>query len=117
MNRTMANKNEIQDTSRIDRLFERISALIEQARSFVASSVNVAEVRTRYEAGRYIFEDEQQGERAAYGKQILRNLSAKLTERYGNDWSYDTLVRCRKFYTAYQDAAIVATPLPQLDAL
>ncbi|MBR1644496.1 MAG: DUF1016 family protein [Bacteroidales bacterium] len=111
----MAKKNEIQDTSRIDKLFERISALIEQARSFVASSVNVAEVRTRYEAGRYIFEDEQQGERAAYGKQVLRNLSIRLTEKYSDDWSYDTLVRCRKFYTAYQDAEIVATPLPQLE--
>ena len=111
----MAKQNEIQDTSRIDTLFERISTLIEQARSFVASSVNVAEVRTRYEAGRYIFEDEQQGERAAYGKHILRNLSNRLTERYGEDWSYDTLVRCRKFYTAYQDAEIVATPLPQLE--
>ena len=111
----MTKKNEIQETSRIDALFERISTLIEQARSFVASSVNVAEVRTRYEAGRYIFEDEQQGERAAYGKHILRNLSNRLTERYGEDWSYDTLVRCRKFYTAYQDAEIVATPLPQLE--
>ena len=111
----MAKKNEIQDTSRIDKLFERISVLIEQARSFVASSVNTAEVRTRYEAGRYIFEDEQRGERAAYGKQVLRNLSIRLTEKYGDDWSYDTLVRCRKFYTAYQDAEIVATPLPQLE--
>jgi len=111
----MTKKKEIQETSRIDALFERISTLIEQARSFVTSSVNVAEVRTRYEAGRYIFEDEQQGERAAYGKHILRNLSNRLTERYGEDWSYDTLVRCRKFYTAYQDTEIVATPLPQLE--
>ena len=77
--------------------------------------MNTAEVRTRYEAGRYIFEDEQRGERAAYGKQVLRNLSIRLTEKYGDDWSYDTLVRCRKFYTAYQDAEIVATPLPQLE--
>ena len=106
--------NEIQDVTRVNLLFERISALIEQARRVVVSTVNVAEVKTRFEVGRYIFEDEQQGERAAYGKRILKNLSERLMERFGNDWSYDTLVRCRKFYTAYHDAEIVATPLPQL---
>lgn len=106
---------EIQDVKRVNLLFERISSLIEQARKVVVSTVNVAEVKTRFEVGRYIFEDEQQGERAAYGQRILKNLSERLMERFGNDWSYDTLVRCRKFYTAYHDAEIVATPLPQLE--
>lgn len=108
-------RNEIQDVKRVNLLFERISVLIEQARKVVVSTVNVAEVKTRFEVGRYIFEDEQQGERAAYGQRILKNLSERLMERFGNDWSYDTLVRCRKFYTAYHDAEIVATPLPQLE--
>ena len=35
--------------------------------------------------------------------------------RYGADWTYDTLVRCRKFYQAYANASIGATPLPQLE--
>jgi len=108
-------KKEIKETSGIDQLFERISTLIEQARRYVVNTVNVTEVKTRFEVGRYIFEDEQQGGRAAYGKQILKNLSARLTERFGNDWSYDTLVRCRKFFMAYNNAEIVATPLPQLE--
>lgn len=114
----MSNKepevNDIQETKRAEALFERISALIEQSRQFVASTVNIAEVKTRYEVGRYIFEDEQQGERAAYGKQILKNLSVRLIERFGNDWSYDTLKRCRFFYQAYEKAVIGATVLPQL---
>lgn len=103
------------ETERIDALFARISALIEQARTFVVSSVKVAEVKTRYEVGRYIFEDEQQGERAAYGQRILKNLSAKLIEKFGGDWSYDTLKRCRFFYQAYEHAVIGATPLPQME--
>ena len=113
----MAQKNEIQETARIDALFERISGLIEQARNVVVNTAKAAEVKTRYEVGRYIFEDEQKGERAAYGKQILKNLSVKLMDRFGDDWSYDTLIRCRKFYTSYQNAEIVATPLPQLENL
>ena len=105
----------IQDTNRTNVLFDRIAALIEKSRQFVVSAVNVAEVRTRYEVGRFIFEDEQQGGRATYGKQILKNLSVRLTKRFGNDWSYDTLIRCRKFYQTYENAVIVATPLPQLE--
>ena len=104
----------IQDTNRTNALFERIAALIDQSRHYVVSAVNVAEVRTRFEVGRFIFEDEQQGERATYGKQILKNLSVRLTKSFGNDWSYDTLIRCRKFYQAYENAVIVATTLPQL---
>ena len=46
---------------------------------------------TRGQVGRYIFEDEQQGGRASYGKQVLKNLSARLMSRYGKDWTYDTL--------------------------
>ena len=113
----MAQNIEIQDSTRIDALFERISALLEQARNVVVYTAKSAEVKTRYEVGRYIFEDEQQGERAAYGKQVLKNLSVKLMDRFGDDWSYDTLIRCRKFYTSYQNAVIVATPLPQLENL
>ena len=43
-------------------LFERISALIEEARKRVVTTVNIAEVYTKYSIGQYIVEDEQQGE-------------------------------------------------------
>ncbi len=105
----------IETTQRIEALFERISSLIDHARTYAISAVKIAEVKTRYEVGHYIFEDEQQGERAKYGEQVLKQLSARLMERYGSDWTYDTLVRCRKFYQAYANASIGATPLPQLE--
>lgn len=108
----MMEKSEIQE-ARLDALFKKVSTLIEQSRHLVYATVNVAEVKTRYEVGRYIFEDEQQGERAKYGRQILKNLSALLMERYGGDWTYDTLKRCRYFYKAYENVSIGATSLPQ----
>ncbi len=68
----------------VDALFERISALIEESRKKVATAVNIAEVYTKYEIGRYIVEDEQEGKaRAAYGKQVLPILSQKLTDKFG----------------------------------
>lgn len=45
--------------NRTDNLYNRISELIEQSRRFAVNAVNVAEIRTRFEVGRYIFEDEQ----------------------------------------------------------
>lgn len=97
--------NEIQEIKRIDVLFENVAKLIEQARQHVATTVNVAEVYTKYHIGQYIVEDEQQGEyRAKYGKQVLKNLSDRLAERYGNGWSYETLAACKKFFLVYSNS-------------
>lgn len=87
----MKEKHNSQELQRIDSLYDKITTLIEQARKAVYLNVNSLEVKTRYEVGRYIFEDEQNGKRASYGKQILLNLSTRLITKYGKDWSYDTL--------------------------
>ena len=103
--------NEI--NKREESLFERISALIEDARKRVVTTVNIAEVYTKYSIGQYIVEDEQQGEyRAQYGKQVLQNLSARLTERFGDGWTVDTLKRCRYFYNVYASKEKGETLLP-----
>lgn len=103
--------NDIQ--KREDALFERISALIEEARKRVATTVNIAEVYTKYSIGQYIVEDEQQGEyRAQYGKQVLKGLSTKLKERFGDGWTVDTLKRCRYFYNVYSSKEKRETLLP-----
>ena len=95
--------NEI--NKREDSLFERISVLIEKARKRVVTTVNIAEVYTKYNIGQYIVEDEQQGEyRAQYGKQVLQNLSNKLTERFGEGWSYPNLRKIRQFYLIYSNS-------------
>lgn len=100
----------------IDALFERISALIEESRKRVATAVNIAEVYTKYEIGRHIVEDEQEGKaRAAYGKQVLPILSQKLTDKFGSGWSLETLKSARKFYSAYAPQAIRSTALTKSD--
>lgn len=101
----MAQKNEIQETARIDVLFEKVSALINQARKHVATTINVAEVYTKYHIGQYIVEDEQQGKaRAEYGKQVLKTLSNRLSARFGNGWSEETLKLCRRFFMVYSNS-------------
>ncbi|MEI6148753.1 MAG: PDDEXK nuclease domain-containing protein, partial [bacterium] len=44
-------------------------------------------------------------ERAKYGKQVLSDLSTRLTQRYGNGYSVPNLQNFRKFYLAYNARA------------
>ena len=110
----MTQKNEIQEMGRMDVLFERISDLIEQARRRVMTSVNITEVYTKYSIGQYIVEDEQQGNaRAEYGKQVLKELSARLTERFGDGWSYPTMKNIRQFYLIYSKRLNSVEPIEE----
>lgn len=95
-----------------EKLFEAISALIDESRCQISKSINTAMVYTYYGVGQYIVEYEQGGNpRAEYGKGVLRKLSERLTERYGNGWSVDTLEKSRKLYVLYSNSATVSRNL------
>lgn len=75
--RIMANEI-IKTSDSIEDLFSKVSGLIEQARSYVKTSVNTTEVYTKYYIGKYIVEYEQSGNvRAEYGKRVI--LTKRLT--------------------------------------
>ena len=94
--------NEI--SKREDSLFEHVSKLIDEARKHLKTTIDTTMVYTYYGVGKYIVEDEQQGEtRAAYGKTVLKRLSVRLTEKYGKGWSYSNLRQIRQFYMVYSD--------------
>lgn len=85
-----------------DKLFEVISQLIEESRRQVAKSINTAMVYTYYGVGQYIVEYEQGGNaRAEYGKGVLKALSERLTDKYGDGWSYANLRSMRQFYMIF----------------
>ena len=86
----------------VDLISEKIESLIEESRKRIVTQVNSVMVRTYYEIGRIIVENEQAGEsRAAYGRGLLRELSRKLTARYGKGFSVDNLENMRRFYLTY----------------
>ncbi|MFV0268832.1 MAG: YhcG family protein [Draconibacterium sp.] len=83
--------------------YSRISDILKSARSKVVQTVNITMVETYFEIGKLIVEEEQNGrERAEYGKQILKELSNKLTTEFGKGFSEDNLSNLRKFYFTYQ---------------
>lgn len=88
----------------VDTLFEKVSSVIENTRQMIVSTVNAGEVYAKYEIGRYIVEDEQEGKyRAQYGKGVLTVLSERLTKRFGEGWSYSNLRQIRQFYIVYSN--------------
>lgn len=101
-----------------NQLFEQIAKLLNKARQEVVRSVNQTMVYTYYEIGRMIVEGEQKGEhRAEYGKQVLIELSAKLTKEFGKGFSVENLDRMRYFYKIYsiQNSSTVLTNLQDIE--
>lgn len=83
-------------------LYSKIADLLHAARHNVVRAVNQTMVRTYFEVGRMIVEDEQKGEqRAAYGKQILEDLAIRLTHEFGKGFSVVNLRQMRAFYITY----------------
>mgnify|MGYP003393198766 CR=1 FL=1 len=93
-----------------DNLFAKVVAIIERAHSNVVRAVDQQMVIAYWLIGREIVQEIQDGEaRAAYGKQVIENLSKKLTEKYGKGYSETSLQYFRKFYQTYFDK----TPIPR----
>ena len=83
-------------------LFSAIREVISQARQQAYRSSNATLLRTYWEIGRLIVEDEQQGEtKAAYGKAVLKNLSRELTSEFGAGFDESNLRNIRQFYLAF----------------
>jgi len=84
--------------------FDDIRNLIISAHTTVARGVDLVQVRTNFEIGRRIFEQEQKGkERATYGKEVIKALAARLTGEFGKGFSTSNLAYMRSFYLLYQE--------------
>ncbi len=83
-------------------LFDRIVTILDQARGNVVRAVNTNMVFAYWLIGREIVEEIQRGKgRAKYGEQVVENLSARLTRRYGQGFSVPNLKNFRQFYQTY----------------
>ena len=83
-------------------IYSSIKELMDNARNKVAREVNNILIQTYWEIGRIIVEEEQGNSyRAEYGKQLITDLSKKLTKEYGNGFSRTNLQNMRNFYLLY----------------
>lgn len=85
-------------------LYADVHALILSARQVVSRGVNLLQVQTNYKIGHRIVEQEQRGSnRAEYGKELLRDLSDRLTSDFGSGFSRSNLEYMRRFYLTYRE--------------
>lgn len=98
------NNLNIIDNPTIDLLCANSIELVRYARTLTLKQINSIQTMTYYCIGKWIVDEQQNGEkRAKYGKQILKNLSARLTTEFGKGFSVDTLENMRKFYLVYKN--------------
>ena len=82
------------------------------ARQRVTVQVNTELLSTYWNIGKIIVEYEQENkERADYGKQTLKQLSKDLTEEFGKGFSVSNLYNMRLFYMQYQKFQTVSGKL------
>jgi len=94
-----------------DDLFDRVATILEQTRGNVVRAVNTQMVLAYWLIGREIVQELQGGEeRAAYGKKVVEELSARLTERFGKGFSAQTLWKFRLFYQAFSSRLPILSP-------
>ena len=85
-----------------DTVLAEVAVLLETAHRAAARSVNAVMTATYWQIGRRLVEVEQGGkERADYGTQLLKRLSADLTQRFGRGFSERNLEQMRLFYQTW----------------
>ena len=95
-------KNKIVKVIAVNSLFDRVVSILEQAKANVVRSVNSNMTLAYWHIGQEIVQELQGGkERAEYGKQLIQDLSSRLTQRYGKGFSETNLKYFRLFYQTY----------------
>ncbi|WP_440713029.1 PDDEXK nuclease domain-containing protein [Gordonia sp. FQ] len=95
-------------------LFDRVSELIEQARTTVAAQANSVLTMMNWQIGHLIDSEVLGQQRAGYAEEIVARLSPQLTKRYGRGFDKSSLYRMVRFSQSFPDRRIVATLGQQL---
>lgn len=88
-----------------DELYKSIKLVIENSRQTVYRLANATMVQSYGHTGKLIIEEEQKGrERAEYGKELISNLSRKLSVDFGKGFTETNLRYMRQFYLAFENS-------------
>jgi len=75
-------------------IFDKVSSLIENSRNRMAVAANSELPYLYWVTGKSVNEFVLHNTRAAYGKQIINNLSQLLIEKYGKGWTTKHIRHC-----------------------
>jgi len=95
-------------------LFVEVKDLIQSAKQQAAVAVNAELTLLYWQVGKRIDDEVLKGERAEYGKQVIKELAKQLTQSVGKGWSTQQLRHCLRFAETFPDNQIVSTVWRQL---
>lgn len=91
-------------------LIGQIKAIIEASQERAIRAVDHERTLMYWHIGKYIFEEEQQGEeRATYGKYLIKYLAQQLEPEFGSGFGVRQLERSRQFFRLFPIASALRT--------
>ncbi len=100
--------------SDIANLYNPIYQLITEARKRAAVFVNAEATLLNFKVGSYIHSYILDGNRAAYGKEIITKLSRQLIQTFGSGWSDKHLRHCLRCAETFSEEQIISAVQRQL---
>jgi predicted nuclease of restriction endonuclease-like (RecB) superfamily len=92
--------------------FNRVAAVVEQARKFVARTADLVVTVSYYTIGQIIVEREQGGKaRAEYGSEVMKGLTDYLTDKFKKGFSLSNIKNAKLFYLTYKTMINEQSPL------
>ncbi len=101
-------KNEILD---IENIYQDIRNKIINAREKMFKHIDTTMTEVYWYVGKITYELSENSTKASYGKKIIEELSAKLTNEFGSGFSPVSIRRMRRFYEMYPIWSTVSTEL------
>lgn len=94
--------------------YNQITAIIEVRKGNAKIVLNNEQLMMCWEIGRCLVDDIMQNEKSEYGKQVVAEISRRLSEQYGNGFDKTAVFRMIRFYKEFPDVEKVATLSQQL---
>lgn len=106
-------QNELKDEEirkfNIEKIYDRITLLIENAKRNAMIKVNSEMTILYWSIGKDIRENILNNQKAEYGKYIIKELSRRLTSEYGRGYSTRNIFKMLKFYDYFSNFEILPT--------
>ncbi len=107
MKREIVKAKKLESNKSNGSLFDLISTLIKESRHRVAVTVNSEIALLYWHIGKTIRKEILKEKRAEYGKQIVKELAAKLTESFGKGWGEKHLNHCLRSAETFSEEEIL----------
>lgn len=104
-------KDNLMNNVQSENAYLSIRSYVIDAQKHVYSAVNAAMVTAYWNIGKAVYEVCGENDRAAYGKQVLKYISERLTTEFGKGFSVQGLRNMRQFYLAFPDRSKVREEL------